>query len=181
MRRECAPRAGLEIPLESPCPCLSAEFDHDEQRPWPMAQGLTFGTVIVPFESILDILRDASVVTVGVAIALKDADEPLADAAHGAVDSSVRATRKIRSLPKELSYRSIDVRDFCAPGPREEIAGIEIGGPPSRLRRFGGTAYACPNARASWICKELSPLLPAQPKLAEGERRLAGRQGFEPR
>ena len=131
-----------------------------------MAQGLTFGTVIVPFESILDILRDASVVTVGVAIALKDADEPLADAAHGAVDSSVRATRKIRSLPKELSYRSIDVRDVCAPGPREEIAELRSvvrlracgasAGQPTRARMLARAGYAR-SCRPSCLPSRSSP------------------------
>ena len=47
-----------------------------------MLQGLSRRPVVVPFQPILDITRNAGVVPGGVALAPEDIDEALADAAH---------------------------------------------------------------------------------------------------
>jgi len=58
------------------------EFDHDRQGPRAVFDGVAARTVVVPLQPIVDVTRQADVMTLRVAVAAKHVYQPLADAEH---------------------------------------------------------------------------------------------------
>jgi hypothetical protein len=83
--RKCTPRSGLQILLEASSILFGRELQDDDHRPGPMIHRLAARSVVVPFQSILDITRDADVVPFRTAVAAEDVDEALV--AHTADDA----------------------------------------------------------------------------------------------
>ena len=113
-------------------------------------------TCVMPVKSSGHIGREPDVMTTRVAIASKHVTNRL-------------------SMPRDAA-RIIPSGVACqCTTSRRQIAGNEIS-PPSRRCRYDGTAFACLKfARLPGQPERL-----AQPKLVEGERRLAERVGFVP-
>jgi hypothetical protein len=64
--RERAAGAGFQVPLEAACLLFGRELDDHGHGPGSIPSGVATGSSIVPIQSILDVLRDADVVTIGI-------------------------------------------------------------------------------------------------------------------
>ena len=114
--RESAARAGLQVPLEAQRLLLGREFDHDRQGPRAVFDGVAARTVVVPLQPIVDVARQADVMTLRVAVATEYIDEPLADSAHAGAKAILGpiSCGTIRSVNVGLRHAlSSRVRRFC--------------------------------------------------------------------
>ncbi len=114
--REGTTRSGLQVPFEPHGLSFSRELDHDHERPRAVFGGVSTRSVVVPFQAVLRVARQANVVTVKVEITSKDVDEPLADSAHAGAKAILGpiCCGTIRSVTVGLRHAlSSRVRRFC--------------------------------------------------------------------
>lgn len=79
---ERSSRARLQISLESDRRFFRWEFDRDDKRPRSITHGVTTRAVVVPIQTIGDVVGDPGVVTRGVSVASYDVDDALLDSVH---------------------------------------------------------------------------------------------------
>jgi hypothetical protein len=97
-------------------------------------------TVVVPLEATSDVVGDSNVVPCGVAVTSKDVDDSLLDSVH--------TTRNARAVPSKLRLNRTKRLKSTQILQSNAASAVEEGGPPSRLRRFGETAFACGDSPA---------------------------------
>ena len=81
--REGAPGPGFQVALKLERLLFGREFYGHGYRPRSVTTGIAAGPSIVPIESIVHVLCDPDVVTIGLGVTAEDVHEPFADAAHG--------------------------------------------------------------------------------------------------
>lgn len=111
--RECAAGAALQVPLEANGLLFGGELDDDNRGPGSVFKRVSARTVVVPFQTALNIARDAYVVAARVAIAANDVDEAPADTAHATSTAGAVPTHAGGRKPKTGRWRRTGCR--CCP------------------------------------------------------------------
>ena len=158
---ERAAGAGFQVPLESYGALLVQEFHDDGDLPGPAVSCVCALARVVRGESRCEVRRHAGVVPRRVDFALKDVHRSL----------SVHVTQKTQSCCLLLAFNSANDREEM---PTEAsglttvvVASDVLGGPPSRLRRYGGQ----PSGGLPTVAHAL---------VGKRERRLVDQTGVEP-
>jgi hypothetical protein len=91
-RRERPARSCLQVSLEPNRLLFGPKLQDDHHGPWPVPDGVSARSVVVPCESIVDIARDPDVVPVRVTVAPENIDKAFAYSFHGAEQCKARTT-----------------------------------------------------------------------------------------
>ena len=79
---KCATGSGLQVFLEADGLFLSWEFKRHHYRPRSMRQRVSARTLVVPFESCAQIIRDPDIVSRWINVAAEDVNDAFLDAVH---------------------------------------------------------------------------------------------------
>jgi hypothetical protein len=176
-----AARSRLQVPLETRSLLFGRELEDDHQGPRTVFDGVSAGSMVVPFQPIVDVARQADVMTLRVAVAAKHVDEPLADAGHAVRECTRWATVLLLVRPGNSSKASDDertVRRFCSSGVQWAWRNLPSRDFPTtrslrtvRVRiRCGESAYAPPSLVSSYGAASARQTSPVGRSLGEGRR-----------
>lgn len=84
--RERSARTGLEVLLEANRGLFAGELERDDQRPRTEPYGMPTFAVVVPPETIVNVIRDADVVVRWLTATAEDVDGSLLQAVHVCMD-----------------------------------------------------------------------------------------------
>jgi len=100
--RECTSRSGFQILLEADRGAFTCKLHRDDERPRAVRERVAGRTMVVPFESALDVVRDAHVLSRGIRVAAKDVDDAFFDAVHAQRDTHGSRQSKSRRILETL-------------------------------------------------------------------------------
>ena len=160
---ERAPRARLQIFLESNRCFFSRELHRDHKRPRPITHRVTTRAVVVPIETVAEVISDPGVMTRGVGVTSNDVDDAFFKAVHATPLSESQAIAQSEGFADRLQ---LDV-DFA-------IGKETSNGRNSRREvRLRSLRELRRDSLRVWVTR-LPSRSSAQP------RRLAPQAGFEP-
>ena len=95
---KCTSRSGFQILLEADRVAFTGKLHRDDERPWAVRARVAGRAMVVPFESALDVVRDAHVLFRGIRVTAQDVDDAFFDTVHAQGDTHGSRQSKSRRI-----------------------------------------------------------------------------------